>query len=285
MLTRQLSVSTSFDYALPITMQLPLIADARFTHVSLGENADHSGYLDTQRRRHLAELLREHGLQLDTIHGPRVDQHGNDVLPITVAAAAELGAPIVVAHAGPFDFPTAELLARLDIVRRQCQVLAPLLEQTGVVLALENVVPGPATQLVRMALEDLDPRFFGLCFDSAHDQIGGPRPFELLATLGHRLHAVHLSDRVRAFVDHVPPGDGFIDWPTLSTAIRATPFAAPLLFEVMITHTVEKEASQLLRRTYVRGSRLYDQIFAGRGFAPSHRPHGAEISLGEDPSG
>jgi sugar phosphate isomerase/epimerase len=260
----QLSVSTSLDYALPIASQLPLIAEAGFTHVSLGENADHSGYPDPLCRRRLAELLHEHGLQLDTIHGPRIDQHGNDVLAITFEAAAELGAPVVVAHAGPFDFPAAELLGRLDIVRRRCDELAPLLEQTGVVLALENVAPGPATELVRMALEDLDPRVFGFCYDSAHDQIGGPRPFGLLATLGHRLRAVHLSDRVREYVDHVPPGDGFIGWATLSTAVRATPFVGPLLFEVMVTHAAEKEASRLLRRIYVRGSQLYDQIFAGR---------------------
>jgi sugar phosphate isomerase/epimerase len=75
--------------------------------------------------------------------------------------------------------------------------------------------------------------------------------------------AVHLSDRVREFVDHVPPGDGFIDWPTLCQTLRTTPFQGPLLFEVMVTHAAEKDPARMLRRTYVRGSQLYDEIFAG----------------------
>jgi len=49
---------------------------------------------------------------------------------------------------------------------------------------------------------------------------------------------------------------------TVSSAIRATPFAAPLLCEVMVTHTPEKAAWPVLRRVHTRGSELYDQIFA-----------------------
>ncbi len=97
-----------------------------------------------------------------------------------------------------------QLPRRLNVVRSACTALEPLLEQTGVVLAVENVLPGPATELVRLLLPDVDPQHFGFCYDSSHDQIGGPRPFGLLADLRDRVRAVHLSDRVREFVDHVP---------------------------------------------------------------------------------
>lgn len=263
-MTRQLSISTSLDYALPLEVQVPLIAEAGFTHCSLGGHVDHSGYPDPQRRQQLRQLLDAHGLQLDTLHGPRLDGERSTDLLIAIEAAASLGAPVVVAHAGPFDFPASELPARLETVRRRCAEVTPILEQTGTVLALENVMPGPATDLVRMALPELDSHFFGFCYDSAHDQIDGPRPFTLLDDLGHRLKAVHLSDRVRVFVDHVPPGDGWIDWVTLAAAIRATPFAGPLLFEVMVIHATEKDPGRLLRLAYERGSALFDQIFAGR---------------------
>ena len=108
-----LSVSTAIDYTLPIEEHIPLIAAAGFSHVSIGENTDHSGILDPRRRRRLAHLLREHGLEVDTVHGPRIDLHGQDLLPLTIVVAAELGAPVVVAHGGPFDFPAAELSERL----------------------------------------------------------------------------------------------------------------------------------------------------------------------------
>ncbi len=209
--SHSLSISTAFDYRLPIEEQLPLIAKAGFTHVSLGGNADHSGYLDPVRRRQLRALLEGHGLLLDTIHGPRADACEAETLIGAIEAAVVLGAPVVVAHGGPFDFSANDLAPRLAALQRCCTQVEPLLEQTGVVRALENVMPGPATDLVRLAMPRLDPRWFGFCYDSAHDQIDGPRPFGLLADLSLRLRAVHLSDRVREFVDHVPPGDGWID--------------------------------------------------------------------------
>jgi len=49
--------------------------------------------------------------------------------------------------------------------------------------------------------------------------------------------------------------------------MRTTPFAGPLLFEVMVLHATEKDPTRLIRRTYERGSALYDQIFADRGDA------------------
>lgn len=257
---RRLSISTSFDYDIPLERQLPMIAGADFTHVSLGANATHSGYLDSARRRRLRSLLEETGLLLDTIHGPRADLGDAGTLSLAIEAAAELGAPVVIAHGGPFDFPADELSARVASLQRCCNAVAPMLEQTGVVLALENVMPGPATDLVRSVLPELDPRWFGLCYDSAHDQIDGPRSFGLLAEWSSRLHAVHLSDRVRPFVDHVPPGDGFINWFALAQVLAASSFPGPLLFEVMVIHSNEHDPAQLLQQTHARGCWLHDLI-------------------------
>ena len=56
-----------------------------------------------------------------------------------------------------------------------------------------DVMPGPATDLVRRALQNLDPSVFGLCYDSSHDQIDGPRPFDLIGEFDGRIFTVHLS--------------------------------------------------------------------------------------------
>lgn len=259
---RALSIGTSFDYGLTLDEQLPLIAAAGFTHVSLGGRESHADYLSWTSRDHLTALLDAHGLCLDTIHGPRVDHPaGATLFAAMIEAAAALGARVVVAHGGPFDFPPAELPARLDALLHTCETLRPVLERTGVMLALENVLPGPATDLIRHAVPRLDGRYFGFCYDSAHDQIGGPHPFTLLEELRERVLTVHLSDRIREFVDHVPPGEGFIDWPALCRALRATSFAGPLLLEVAITHAAEKDPRRFLAQTYVAGCHLYDQIY------------------------
>jgi sugar phosphate isomerase/epimerase len=75
-----------------------------------------------------------------------------------------------------------ELAGRLDIVRRvaaHARTLAPVAREHGVRVALENVMPGPATEIATRALADLDPEVFGFCYDSSQDQIDGPRSFAL----------------------------------------------------------------------------------------------------------
>ncbi len=253
----ELSIATSFDYGIPIEEQFALIAEAGFTHVSLGHDATHSRYLSEEGREGLRSQLGGSGLRIDTIHGPRVDGPGGvSLLAAVVEAAAELDAPVVVVHAGPFDFGAEELPSRLKALLKACECLEPELERTGLVLALENVMPGPATELVRLALQHLDSQYFGFCYDSAHDQIGGPRPFDLLAELGDRMRAVHLNDRARDFVDHLIPGEGYIDWPALCRMIQASGFTGPLALEVATRHSRERDARRFLRLAYERGSQL-----------------------------
>ena len=115
---------------------------------------------------------------MDTIHGPRMDHPDSaEVLADVIDAAASLGAGLVAVHASPFDFPQSELPERETDVLHTCATIGPVAAGAGVRIALENVLPGHATELVTPVLERLDPMIFGACYDSAHDQIGGPRPF------------------------------------------------------------------------------------------------------------
>jgi sugar phosphate isomerase/epimerase len=258
----ELSVATSFNYEIPIDVQLPMIAASGFTHVSLGARVDHSDYLSHEGRARLAEQLRRHDLRVDTIHGPRADQADSpQMLSATAVAAAELGAGVVVTHPGPFNFAADELEPRLNALLGLCPSLHAIVEQTGVRFAFENVLPGPATELTRRLLPHLDPSYFGFCYDSAHDQIGGPRPFDLLIDLRHRLIAVQLSDRIRDFVDHVIPGEGFIDWSRVASVLRSTRFPGPLLLEVSMTHSSEQEPSGFLRLAHERAAQLHRHIY------------------------
>ena len=255
------SISTSFDYAVPIEAQVPSIAEAGFTHFSLGADPVHSGYPSVAGRRRLQALARAQGLAIDTIHGPRADRASVTDLAAVVDATAELQVPVVVIHGGPFDFPPAELRWRLEALRRTCDDLGPILEQAGVLLALENVLPGPATDLVCQAVECLDAHLFGFCYDSSHDQIGGPRSFGLLERVRTRLTAVQLSDRVRDFVDHVLPGEGFIDWQKVCSGLRLAQFSRPLLLEVAVTYSAEKDPQRFLRLAHERGLQLARSVF------------------------
>jgi len=120
------SVAISFDYALPIDQQIPLIADAGFTHFSLGADVAHSDYLSAGGQQRLRACAQTLGLAIDTIHGPRADQpHALATLTAVIDAAAELSVPVVVVHGSPFDFPEAELSARLRSCWRPVSSLRP----------------------------------------------------------------------------------------------------------------------------------------------------------------
>ena len=126
--------------------------------------------------------------------------------------------------------------------------------------ALENVMPGPATDMARRALRELDPAIFGLCYDSSHDQIDGPRPFDLIDEFRGRILAVHLSDRIKAHVDHVIPGEGFIAWQTMCAKLRSARYTGPILLEVMMTHSRFGEPSQFLHEAHQAALEAWELI-------------------------
>jgi sugar phosphate isomerase/epimerase len=246
-----LSISTSFDYSVPIAEQIPAIARAGFTHVSLGMNPDHAGLFSAAGRGLLSSLLRQNNLAIDTIHGPQMDLP-ESIERITAIAqlSPEFGNPVIVVHPCEFHLRESELPTRMETVLKSIDPLAALAEKHNLRLALENLLPGPAETLIAGVLERADPEHFGFCYDSSHDQIGGPKPFDLLSRWSERLFAVHLSDRVRDFVDHVPPGEGFIDWVGLSKILRKSSYSDPLLFEVMVAHSSRKETVPFLDLVY-----------------------------------
>ncbi|MBN2075920.1 MAG: sugar phosphate isomerase/epimerase [Dehalococcoidales bacterium] len=257
----RLSISTCFNYAVPVEEQLPLIAEAGFTHVSFGQDEKHSGILDMQKRRILKELLRKNSLEIDTIHGPQLNNPASIAkLREIISAATDLSAPVIVVHPVPFELDEADFDKILAVVLQTIEEIQPILLATGIKIAIENVMPGPATELIVRALKQADSGCFGFCYDSSHEQIDGPRPNDLLKLFKDRIIAVHLSDRIKEFADHVPPGDGFIDWPNVAALLKKSPFKGPLLFEVMVEHTSVKETQSFLRLAYERAFYVHSLI-------------------------
>lgn len=258
---KKTSLATCFAYERPLDDLLPAISRAGFTHVSLGGKEPHSAYLSKDRRSELKGILEDTGLEMDTIHGTRLDwPDAVPTLTATAEAAAFLKVPVVVVHCGPFNFPEAQSQEKLKAVLQSCEALQPVAQATAVRFALENVLPGPATDLVSESLERLPPEYFGLCYDSSHDQVGGPRPFTLLEELADRLIAVHLSDRIRDFEDHAVPGEGFIDWNELCSLVGQSVYDGPAALELLTDHSQFKDHDALLAAAAKTADSIYAKI-------------------------
>ena len=84
----QTSISTTFNYEIPINEQLVLIKNAGFTHVSLGMNYEHSQILNKEYLNNLDKLLNELDLRVDTVHGCDLDKDDAIEINEKVAEAA-----------------------------------------------------------------------------------------------------------------------------------------------------------------------------------------------------
>jgi sugar phosphate isomerase/epimerase len=160
-----------------------------------------------------------------------------------------------------------EVEERAESVISACNTLLPAIRETGVRFALENVMPGPATAVVRRALHALEPALFGLCYDSSHDQIDGPRPFDLIEEFPGRIFGVHLSDRIAPHVDHVIPGEGFIAWPEMCAKLRSARYSGPVVMEVMMTHSRHREPERFLRAAHRAAVETWNLIHSQQGGA------------------
>ena len=85
---RRISISTCFDYNVPLERQLPFIANVVFTHVSIGSK--HLEHLDDGRRDGLQVMIGDNGLLIDTIHAPRVVDRREAFLDAAYRAACRI---------------------------------------------------------------------------------------------------------------------------------------------------------------------------------------------------
>lgn len=93
-------------------------------------------------------------------------------------------------------------------------------EALSVKIALENVFDENPTPLRRL-LEAADSPFLGYCMDAGHGHIFSEVPLpEWIEALGSRLIEIHLHDNHGQADEHLPPGQGDIDFPAIFSSIR-----------------------------------------------------------------
>lgn len=256
-----ISVSTCFNYDIDFCDQLELIHKAGFSHVSIGTNYSHSGILESDNVIRIREIVRENNLLIDIIHGCSMDNSDTvEVNKILAKASEKLNVPVIVVHCSSFTFNPDTFDQRKKDIITKLPIFEDFAKTYNVSFAFENVLPGVATDLTGFAVNNSNPEYFGFCYDSAHDQIDGPRSFDLLRRNISRLKAVHISDRIREFVDHVIPGEGFIDFDEIAKIIHMSNPDIPLLMEVSMEHSKFKNAKQFLSVTYNEAKKIYNTI-------------------------
>lgn len=158
---------------------------------------------------------------------------------------AELGCETVTVHAGTND--GGEPLARLrERTSRSLDVLVRRARELGMTIVLENTVfptdtPAELAQYARRFRGEA----FGFCFDAGHanlmDAAAGKRSCDMVEWIARRWNGevrfetdtlaallpdivtCHLHDNDGFDDQHLPPGNGNIDWPRLLSHLEGAP--------------------------------------------------------------
>jgi sugar phosphate isomerase/epimerase len=100
----------------------------------------------------------------------------------------------------------------------------PLVERAGSLsarLALENVFEHEPASLQRL-LDAVDSPHLGYCLDAGHGNLFSEVPLkDWIDVLGSRLFETHLHDNTGKADDHLPLGQGEIDFPGIFALLRA----------------------------------------------------------------
>jgi sugar phosphate isomerase/epimerase len=155
--------------------------------------------------------------------------------------AAAIGADVVTIHPA-FAPPTASARRHADRIieneRRSLVALVAAARADGLTLALENMPRIGAFREGSADLSDIlrtldavpDP-CFGATLDVGHSHQAGLDPCQAVVALGGRLRQVHASDNDGTADDHLPIGQGTVDWPAFAGAVVARGYAGAVVIE------------------------------------------------------
>lgn len=195
--------------------------------------------LDDLPNEHLDALARQLAAagRRPTVHAPFFDLSPGAMEPLVrqitlqrltqaLQAAGRLGAHLMVVHPGYDRWRYPKLAATWTA--QAADTFTPLLalaRQFDCRLALENIyedIPATLTALV----DRLDSLWFGHCFDIGHWRLfGSTAQAEWLAAIAPRLFHLHLHDNRGQNDDHLPVGEGIIDYAPLMKLLAG--MAAP----------------------------------------------------------
>jgi sugar phosphate isomerase/epimerase len=243
-MTWHIGASTGCCTERPIQPVLEALADTGIKGVEIGTPPKH---FDPWQRAQVdlvkAELART-GIAAVAMHAPfggMLDlsesnlHHRNAAIGaiLTVASVLkELGGTLLVVH--PTDVPRAgDAATRLNNAADSLQRLQRACTELAITLAIETPLPhlvGGSPDEFQKVLEivGLDAK---VCIDTGHTTLGHQWE-QFLTIAGTRIVHVHATDHRGHRDDHLPPGQGAIDWTAIGHGLRRIGYSGWLMLEL-----------------------------------------------------
>ena len=230
------------------------LADMHIGGVLIGSQAPDSTLDWHEYVKTVAECAREFGFRV-CAHAPATDISATDPVTIEESVASVqrfisvLGSlisdSVVAVHPEPFA-PIRQAdddAARIESCRKSLEALARTAAAHRVRIALENMRRRPDApnrtgmrvgELLQI-ISDTDPATVGICFDTGHANISEEDgPIAAFARNAERIIHVHLNDNLGQDDQHLPLGQGNINFEQFHSALRQSGYAGMLELEVKV---------------------------------------------------
>jgi sugar phosphate isomerase/epimerase len=238
-------VSTGACTLRPILDVLDALAPIGVTGVELGTPPRHFDPWQNGQVLAVKERLGSSTLRAISIHAPfggLLDlsdpnaHHRHAAIGAIMAAARalkQLGGRIIVVHPTDVVRHGADVDGRLHACADSLHSLSEICRQEDMTLAIESPLPhliGGHPDEFAWLLRHVDGSA-GVCLDTGHTALGHHwRRFVDVA--GSRLVHVHASDNHGQYDDHLPPGEGRLEWSAIAQSLRDAAFAGWIMLEL-----------------------------------------------------
>ena len=243
----EVGLSTGIAYRHPIEEVLPHVRRHGFEAVEISTAPPHLAVGDGARLRRLRAQVDDLGLRVHSLHAP----FGHDVnltspdegqrrealhrLTLAADALAILGGRLYVIHPGGEDQRwvwdrESRLASSVDGLGRVWRVC----RDRGLTLVVETPLPhllGGQPADFAWILQRLPAEGTAVCIDTSHCALGGTLLDSIAANAGRVAH-VQASDNRGHTDDHLPPGQGILNWPAVNAALEAAGFTGVFMLEV-----------------------------------------------------
>jgi len=242
----RIGVATGCCSDVPIVDVVRAAAEALVSGVEFGTIPRHFDPWHVHQVQAVRACLVETGVKPVSIHAPfgglldlsSPDSHHRyaamGAILSSVSALEHLEGRIVVVHPTDVERHGQDVNARLDHARAALATLGKACAAMELTLAVETPLPhliGGHPDEFTWLLSRLDSNI-GVCIDTGHVSLVQGHWDRFLEAVGSRIVHVHAHDNHGRFDDHLPPGDGVLNWDAIGKGLRQVGFNGWIILEL-----------------------------------------------------
>jgi sugar phosphate isomerase/epimerase len=244
-----IGISTGCFHQVPLKDCLETIRASGFSLVEVVFSPAHLDYRNREAVREAALQLEGLGMEAFSFHAPFANdidisspdlaarEYALDEILRAVEAAAVLGVHYFVIHPGPENADTPsreERLLRIENVVSVLNRVAMRCAEAGIRCVVENKLPhllfGSSSDILWI-LGAAESTEIGACMDTGHAFLAGDL-YSLVYKLAPYLRMLHVHDNKGFSDDHLPPGEGRIDWGAFLRELVLVGFHGTMILEM-----------------------------------------------------